>query len=671
MDRGKSSAGRGGKGKTQQYPSDIFALGSKSSRPEPAESKRTGGLPGKSGSSHSVSGAGDRKREGPPGSVVPSSLAPKKAKLASKGAPPPGEAWEMVASSDWDTGTGGAELAPLVLEAADADEADRVVGLLCGAIRHLRAGQRSKASATAGSSSATGVGISPSSQQDIVLYISLLYLGKVRPSLFAVDVVCHALCSLLRKDPHAGGPSVVGSGVPPGLPPFKVKTNPSVPILAANLLLRGFQEKKTWPDTFLKLYVEDSIGDRVWVDTEECRAFVDNILTAIDTKATPLHSRPLLGPGMAPPDPMSLTLPLGRTEGCSSPSTVGQDDEMGMLPEGGEVSGAGGTAGIGDGIKEKVDIPVSPRYANSQEAVEQIVMDAVREQLNRRQPPENITRNFLRLLTSSAGLVEVRLTAASRLEMWLQNPKLTRPAQELLLSVCTNCSSHTQRDVEVISHLVKIRLKTKALIHLYLGGIRELITAHPDNLMTVLKHTIYNELSTARNPNNMAMIGVIFQAAPEKAATLLAEIFQDLLMNREDYHRPLRALLREVVRFLRHDVDLGALARGLMKERTPPPTLATPSGEIEHRERMFVAVVDLVAMCVFLAVSPNVREAANLIARGDRREVKVIQCKLPDVAKLFRCKLPKFRGMQFGGFMKLFLECIDLVLQSLFMLSIR
>ena len=42
-----------------------------------------------------------------------------------------------------------------------------------------------------------------------------------------------------------------------------------------------------------------------------------------------------------------------------------------------------------------------------QETVEQIVMDAVREQLNRRQPAENITRNFLRLLSASCGLVEV------------------------------------------------------------------------------------------------------------------------------------------------------------------------------------------------------------------------------------------------------------------------
>jgi integrator complex subunit 1 len=48
----------------------------------------------------------------------------------------------------------------------------------------------------------------------------------------------HALCSLLRRDPSHN---------------FKGKGNPLVPVLAANLVLRGFQDKKIWPDVFLKV----------------------------------------------------------------------------------------------------------------------------------------------------------------------------------------------------------------------------------------------------------------------------------------------------------------------------------------------------------------------------------------------------------------------------------
>jgi integrator complex subunit 1 len=73
---------------------------------------------------------------------------------------------------------------------------------------------------------------------------------------------------------------------------------------------------------------------------------------------------------------------------------------------------------------------------------------------------------------------------------------------------------------------IPLLLWKQLLSSLSFSAVRELITAHPDNLATVLKHTIYSELSTARNPNNMAMISVMFQSAPDSAATILAEIFQ-------------------------------------------------------------------------------------------------------------------------------------------------
>ena len=51
---------------------------------------------------------------------------------------------------------------------------------------------------------------------------------------------------------------------------------------------------------------------------------------------------------------------------------------------------------------------------------------------------------------------------------------------------------------------------------------------------------------------------------------ILAEIFQDLLVNKDDYLRALRALFREVVRSLRHDINFSAFCLGLMQERTEP-----------------------------------------------------------------------------------------------------
>jgi integrator complex subunit 1 len=294
---------------------------------------------------------------------------------------------------------------------------------------------------------------------------------------------------------------------------------------------------------------------------------------------------------------------------CSSPSTLLEDEDS-----------ATSLIQI-TGDKDKIDLPVCPRYTHCLEIVENIILEVVKEQLNRRQP-ETITRNFLKLLSSACGFVEIRNIAVPRLEMWLHNPKLMRPAQELLSYICYNCTSHTQRDVEVISQLVKMRLKTKAVINLYLNGVKELIGLHPENLSTILKHTIYNELSNARNPNNMPMLAVMFQTSQEPSAKLLAEIFQDLLMNREDYLRPLRALLREIVRVCRHDINLSILARTLMTARAD---IAQQLPAFEFKDRMFTSIVDLLCLCMFLAISPQVKEAAVLTQRGDKKDAGLLR----------------------------------------------
>lgn len=63
--------------------------------------------------------------------------------------------------------------------------------------------------------------------------------------------------------------------------------NTLVPMMACNILLYAFQEEDDWPESFVKVYVEDALGDRVWVDNEHCRSFVENILTAFGTKTAP------------------------------------------------------------------------------------------------------------------------------------------------------------------------------------------------------------------------------------------------------------------------------------------------------------------------------------------------------------------------------------------------
>ncbi|KAH6933153.1 hypothetical protein HPB50_012504 [Hyalomma asiaticum] len=284
-------------------------------------------------------------------------------------------------------------------------------------------------------------------------------------------------------------------------------------------------------------------------------------------------------------------------------------------------------------LKENPEnVAVVPRFAGSKSNIEHYILEVIHEQLNRRQPMD-ISKNLLRLLVSACGISEVRSLVAHRLETWLQNPKLTRPAQDLLLTVCMNCNQHNKHDVEVIGCLIRIRLKTKPVVNHFMQCVKELLGQHVDNLSTVLKHCIYNELSNSRNPNNMQLLSVIFQHSPEKAARVLAEVFQDLLINRDDYLRCLRALFREIIRSLRHDLNFSAFCLGLMQERKE-----TQFQELEQplRERLFVSITDLIVKAIFLAITPAVREAATALFRGEKKDISPLRNYQMQVATIQR-----------------------------------
>ena len=77
-------------------------------------------------------------------------------------------------------------------------------------------------------------------------------------------------------------------------------------------------------------------------------------------------------------------------------------------------------------------------------------------------------------------------------------------------------------------------------------------------LLNLTTKVIFNELSNARNTSNMATLNVIFATDGEKAAHSLAIVFLELLLQKDCYLRALRALLREIVRALRHEISLQA-----------------------------------------------------------------------------------------------------------------
>ena len=114
-------------------------------------------------------------------------------------------------------------------------------------------------------------------------------------------------------------------------------------------------------------------------------------------------------------------------------------------------------------------VHVQPRFEGILDRIEHLVVEVVREQFNRRQGTDNITRNFIKFLTTACGLMEIRHLVVPKLEMWIMNPKISRPAQDLLMAVAMNCNSHSPQDIEVIHGFTKFRFKNKPNINLYLS----------------------------------------------------------------------------------------------------------------------------------------------------------------------------------------------------------
>lgn len=107
------------------------------------------------------------------------------------------------------------------------------------------------------------------------------------------------------------------------------------------------------------------MGERLWVDHEECRFFIDNIKASFNTRPSPF-------------------IPLDFLD------TMNTTESMSLSPDPNEIS-------------------VVSRYAANQSVVENLVLDVAKEYLVRRQSTEGISRNFLKLLSAAAGILEVSL----------------------------------------------------------------------------------------------------------------------------------------------------------------------------------------------------------------------------------------------------------------------
>lgn len=80
---------------------------------------------------------------------------------------------------------------------------------------------------------------------------------------------------------------------------------------------------------------------------------------------------------------------------------------------------------------------------------------------------------------------------------------------------------------------------------------------------------------TEQGPDGRPVVGreLVVSSLHGLSAQFLAMVFQDLLTNKDDYLRASRALLREIIKQTKHEINFQAFCLGLMQERKEPQYL--------------------------------------------------------------------------------------------------
>ncbi|VEL09102.1 unnamed protein product [Protopolystoma xenopodis] len=156
--------------------------------------------------------------------------------------------------------------------------AESLVLAALGCLRHgvsggSLGGSLALVTGTASSLSSTGLRLSPA------ISFGLLSLARSHPSLFSRPAVLDYLLNLLSLTTRDFGGGLVGQPLQAAFATLAVRAR-GLLVFVANILLLALQDQTKWPTRLIKIYLDDSLSDRIWVDREECRAFVLNLETA-------------------------------------------------------------------------------------------------------------------------------------------------------------------------------------------------------------------------------------------------------------------------------------------------------------------------------------------------------------------------------------------------------
>lgn len=249
-------------------------------------------------------------------------------------------------------------------EAESNDDEEKIEAILCGAVKQLKASS-----------------LTQRNKVEPILALALVYLAKWRHHYFNTELIVEALLSLLKRDVTAS----VG--------PFKGRTTAASASLACNLLLSGGEEDPNWPESFLKVFIEDSVGERVWVDREECQGFVGNILTAFNTKVPSrniFQQENASGTGVGSGAASSPSITSLTALGLEDDTSVDSDNSQGGLLRGPahlEQQQVNLTVNKDLNVLSSfsiiIQVQVVPRFQELKDVAEALVMEVVNQHLSR------------------------------------------------------------------------------------------------------------------------------------------------------------------------------------------------------------------------------------------------------------------------------------------------
>ncbi|KAG3116645.1 hypothetical protein PI124_g2942 [Phytophthora idaei] len=366
--------------------------------------------------------------------------------------------------------------------------------------------------------------------------VALLGAVKEDPKRFSQPVVLKYLLRLLRskhyagmKDPsdHGKKPTAVtalGSGHLSGSTEyFQI----SLPVLVTNLLVQVMKDVAEWPVDSVKVFLDDSLSSRVWVDHELSQLFVQNVKTVLETDGSEKQAT----------QPLVRKRFQGATVVQEMRDLITHHVRSRLVELEKEKPGSiGGSSGIGG---------------------------------------NHAVRNMIMTLADCASIAQVRVFGAENMEAWLQNPSVKGQAKDLLNKIVALCKSTSSQDITAVDLLLKLKLKS-TMFQLKVEAITHLVCNNSVYLKRALSMFIARERpnNMSRDVDNIKMLQHIFRASRSMSASSILGSPEDLFYRRPIEHqgtlasRELARVFREMASVTEVAPVLKTIVRKILKQLT-------------------------------------------------------------------------------------------------------